>query len=211
MARSSLRAIPVSGKCGVETAPFRKPRRSRRPRNRPSRGASGPFTLRTVPGDRESLFTVRTVSASGIRFGTTIGVSSRRSRRPASEERGKNMGIIRGDLSVLSLANLVQVLVLDRSVGLLTLESGSERRVLRISPTGVRLVRGSQRCHRLERVLRRTIAALSKGNDEFSVRIGRLVREWMHEEICELFTWLRGTFMFEKAELRTVLDEGPFR
>jgi len=120
------------------------------------------------------------------------------------------MGIIRGDLSVLSLANLVQVLVLDRSVGLLTLESGTERRVLRISPTGVRLVRGSQRCHRLERVLRRTIAALSQGDDEFSVRVGRLVREWMHEEICELFTWLRGTFTFEKAEPGTVLEEGPF-
>ena len=120
------------------------------------------------------------------------------------------MGVIRGDLSVLSLANLVQVLVLDRSVGLLTLESGNDRRVLRISPTGVRLVRGSQRCHRLERVLRRTIAALSQGDDEFSVRVGRLVREWMHEEICELFTWLRGTFTFEKAEAGTVLEEGPF-
>jgi hypothetical protein len=120
------------------------------------------------------------------------------------------MGIIRGDLSVLSLANLVQLLVLDRSVGLLTLESGNDRRVLRISPTGIRLVRGSQRCHRLERALRRTIGMLSQPGDEFDARVRRLLQEWMHEEICELFTWLRGTFRFEKAEAGTLPEEGPF-
>ena len=61
------------------------------------------------------------------------------------------MAAIRGDLSVLSIANLVQALVLDRSGGLLTVESGTDRRILRVSPAGIRLVRGSQRCHRLER------------------------------------------------------------
>ncbi|HLY07956.1 MAG TPA: DUF4388 domain-containing protein [Planctomycetota bacterium] len=120
------------------------------------------------------------------------------------------MGTIHGDLSVLSLANLVQVLVLDRSVGLLTLECGNDRRILRISPTGVRLVRGSQRCHRLERVLRRTFGVLPPPSDEFGARIGRLVQEWMHEEICELFTWQRGTFKFEKAEAGSAPEEGPF-
>lgn len=120
------------------------------------------------------------------------------------------MGIIRGDLSVLSLANLVQVLVLDRSVGLLTVECGNDLRILRISATGVRLVRGSQRCHRLERALRRTIGALSSTGDEFSLRIGRLVQEWMHEEICELFTWLRGSFTFEKLNPGSTFEEGPF-
>jgi len=120
------------------------------------------------------------------------------------------MGVIRGDLSVLSMANLVQLLVLDRSVGLLTLECGTDRRILRISPTGIRLVRGSQRCHRLERALRRTIGILAQPGDEFDARIRRLVQEWMHEEICELFTWQRGTFRFEKAEAGRLPEEGPF-
>lgn len=120
------------------------------------------------------------------------------------------MGIIGGDLSVLSLANLVQLLVLDRAAGLLTIESGPDRRVLRISPTGIRLVRGSQRCHRLERVLRRMISIQAEPSDEFSLHIGRLVREWMLEEICELFTWPRGTFKFEKAGAGESPEEGPF-
>lgn len=120
------------------------------------------------------------------------------------------MAAIRGDLSVLSLANLVQVLVLDRSTGLLTIDVGTDRRILRVSPTGIRLMRGSQRCHRLERVLRRSISILSQPSDDFSVRIGRLVQEWMLEEICELFTWSRGTFTFEKEEAGGTSEEGPF-
>jgi len=127
------------------------------------------------------------------------------------------MGIIRGDLSVLSIANLVQALVLDRSTGLLTIESGTDRRILRVSPTGIRLVRGSQRCHRLERLLRR-IGRFTEPSESFTIRGGmpsrgslaHLVQDWMLEEICDLFTWSRGTFTFEKAGAGELLDEGPF-
>jgi hypothetical protein len=128
------------------------------------------------------------------------------------------MGAIRGDLSVLSLANLVQALVLDRSKGLLTLESGTDRRILRVSPTGIRLVRGSQRCHRLERLLRRVGWTSTDSPEDPATRsnlfnraaVARLVREWMLEEICDLFTWSRGMFVFEKADPADVLEEGPF-
>jgi hypothetical protein len=128
------------------------------------------------------------------------------------------MAAIRGDLSVLSLANLVQALVLDRSSGLLTLEAGADQRVLRISPLGIRLVRGSQRCHRLERLLRRVGRFSSAASDDpapaghllSQEAVARLVREWMFEEICELFTWSRGTFTFEKAARADALESGPF-
>lgn len=120
------------------------------------------------------------------------------------------MAAIHGDLTVLSLANLVQLLVQDGSVGLLTIESGGDRRVLRVTSSGIRLVRGSQRCHRLERALRRFVVLDLPPSDEFSNRISRLVREWMLEEICELFTWLRGSFTFEKAGAGDVPEEGPF-
>lgn len=120
------------------------------------------------------------------------------------------MGAIRGDLSVLSIANLVQALVLDRSYGRLTVESGTDRRVLRVAPTGIRLIRGSQRCHRLERLLRRLGRTSPDPSDFFSMRVARLVRDWMLEEICELFTWTRGVFTFEKADPGRPLEEGPF-
>src|SRR5688500_12865307 len=120
---------------------------------------------------------------------------------------GRTMAAIRGDLTVLSIANLVQALVLDRSTGLLTIDAGTDRRILRVSPSGIRLVRGSQRCHRLERLLRRlgrfssvpSEDGASHGNLLSQKAVSRLVQEWMFEEICELFTWSRGTFLFEKA------------
>lgn len=125
------------------------------------------------------------------------------------------MGAITGDLSVLSITNLVQALVLDRSEGILTIESGNDCRRLRVTPAGIRLVRGSQRCHRLERLLRR-FGRLSPGSaDDTAILsnrklVARLVQEWMFEEICELFTWSRGTFHFEKAAPGEILPQGPF-
>src|SRR5262245_16160212 len=86
--------------------------------------------------------------------------------------RGGTMSAIRGDLSVLSIANLVQALVLDRATGLLTVESGTDRRILKVSPAGIRLVRGSQRCHRLERLLRRLPSPRA---------VAHLVQDWMLE------------------------------
>lgn len=109
------------------------------------------------------------------------------------------MRAIHGDLSVLSLANLVQALVLNRSAGVLTVESGLERRVLRVSPKGLRLVRGSSRCHRFERLLRSLKAAPSEDTPAPLLNPGtsaRLMGEWMLEEICELLTWSSGTFAF---------------
>jgi hypothetical protein len=127
------------------------------------------------------------------------------------------MAAIRGDLSVLSIANLVQALVLDRATGLLTLESGTDRRILRLSPDKIRLIRGSQRCHRLERLLRK-LGRFTEPAEGFTLRggmpsrraIGHLVRDWMLEEICELFTWSRGTFVFQKALPGEQVEEGPF-
>jgi hypothetical protein len=127
------------------------------------------------------------------------------------------MAAIRGDLSVLSIANLVQALVLDRATGILTLESGTDRRILRLSPDKIRLIRGSQRCHRLERLLRK-LGRFTEPAEGFTLRggmpsrraIGHLVRDWMLEEICELFTWSRGTFVFQKALPGEQVEEGPF-
>jgi len=112
------------------------------------------------------------------------------------------MAAIRGDLSVLSVANLVQALALDHATGVLALQSGNDRRALRIGPGGIRLVRGSHHCQRLDKLLRR------KGRDSFMLT--HLSREWMLSEICDLFTWSRGTFAFEKEEPAELSETGPF-
>lgn len=128
------------------------------------------------------------------------------------------MRFLQGDLSVLSLANLLQALVLNHSSGVLTLEAGLERRVLRVGPTGIRLIRGSQRCHRFERLLRglRSVPAGPPGEDTPAPFASpeattRLMSEWMLEEICELLTWARGTFrfhpFFDPAQQQ---EDGPF-
>lgn len=113
------------------------------------------------------------------------------------------MGIIRGDLSVLGVANLLQCLALGRCEGLLTLELGAHQKALRLESAGLRLVRGSRRSLRLEKLLRRVgpVASTSDlpGGAPSLESIGRLVREWMLDEICDLFTWTRGTFRFQEG------------
>lgn len=116
------------------------------------------------------------------------------------------MADIHGDLSVLSLANLVQALVMDRSTGILTVQAGTDRRVVRIGREGIRLLQGSHRCQRLERLLRR----LPRGGMPSPRAITHLVQDWMLEEICDLFTWTKGEFRFEKAIASEALEEGPF-
>jgi hypothetical protein len=124
------------------------------------------------------------------------------------------MRAIHGDLSILSPAHLVQALVQSRSAGLLTVECGLERRVLRVSPQGLRLVRGSQRCHRFERLLRGLRGAPSEDtpppllNPDASARV---MGEWMLEEICDLLTWTSGTFAFHPFfDPSQEKEEGPF-
>jgi hypothetical protein len=114
------------------------------------------------------------------------------------------MASVRGDLSLVKVSNLVQALVLDRSTGLLTLESGDDQRVLRLSPSGIRLLRGSKRCHRLGRLLRRL------GRSTSDETASRLVQGWMFEEICELLTWSRGTFTYRKVDPSQIAESGPF-
>jgi hypothetical protein len=120
------------------------------------------------------------------------------------------MAAIHGDLSVLTISNLIQALVLDRCTGLLTVETGTDRRILRISPAGIRLVRGSQRSHRLERMLHRLGRTPAPSVVPRTEAIAHLVQDWILEETCDLFTRRRGTFRFETTSAAEQGDDGPF-
>lgn len=121
------------------------------------------------------------------------------------------MDCLQGDLSVLGLGNLLQALVANRSAGVMTLEAGLERRVLRVCPAGIRLVRGSARCHEIERLLRGAPGDETPAPFLNPAAASRLMNEWMHEEICELLGWTRGTFrfhpFFDPAQQQ---EAGPF-
>lgn len=109
------------------------------------------------------------------------------------------MAAIRGDLSVLSLAQLLQALVQNRKAGLLTVQSGLDRRVLRVGTSGLRLVRGSRRCHGFERLLRDARSAPSENTPAPFLNpaaTARLMAEWMLEDISEILSWPGGTFEF---------------
>ena len=121
------------------------------------------------------------------------------------------MAAIQGDLSILSLGQLLQALVLGRSSGLLSVASGLECRALRVSPAGIRLVRGSRRCHRFERQLRGAGGEDTPAPFPNPETAARLMGEWMIAEICELLTWTRGTFQFHPfVDPAQEFEEGPF-
>jgi hypothetical protein len=121
------------------------------------------------------------------------------------------MGAIHGDLSILSLRQLLQALVLDGSSGLLSVASGLERRVLRVSPAGIRLVRGSRRCHRFERLLRGAPGDDTPSPFPNPEATARVMGEWMLDEICEVLTWTRGTYQFNPFfDPAQELEAGPF-
>jgi hypothetical protein len=112
------------------------------------------------------------------------------------------MAILRGDLAVLGFANLLQVLVQSGCEGLLTLDFGAYRKVLRLSAPGVRLLRGSKRSGVLDRLIHRanTAAPASPGAPDARPALEPVIREWLLEEVCEVFRWSRGTFTFEPGE-----------
>jgi hypothetical protein len=120
------------------------------------------------------------------------------------------MAAISGDLSVLTISNLVQALVLDRCTGFLTVDTGTDRRILRISPAGIRLVRGSQRCHRLERMLHRLGRTPAPAVIPSPEAVAHLVQAWILEETCDLFSRRRGTFRFETTSAAEQGSDGPF-
>lgn len=102
------------------------------------------------------------------------------------------MGTLRGDLPVLGVATLLQSLALSKCVGHLTCESVNHPKVFFVHEGGLRLVRGSKRCQRLEQLLRR----IGPVNREAAERI---VLEWTLEELCDLMGWTRGTFRFQEG------------
>jgi hypothetical protein len=108
------------------------------------------------------------------------------------------MGTIRGDLSVLGIANLLQSLSLNPSEGFLILEGATHEKAFYLHDRKVRLVHGSRRCARLERFLRR-VGPVSSHSPAGREALRHILHEWLIEEMSEVFGWLRAGFQFHEG------------
>ncbi len=126
------------------------------------------------------------------------------------------MGRVKGDLEVLGIANLLQILTMNRCEGYLTLSMDDQKKVIQFGPSGIRLLSGARRVSPLGEILLRTrkitrpqlveiLLEQPKSGmplGEFVIRRGILtkdvidnaLREQVSDEIYDLFTWTHGTF-----------------
>lgn len=125
---------------------------------------------------------------------------------------------ITGDLGLVGIANLLQLLSSSQAQGRLTISAGDARKVIGFAADGIRLLQGVRRTNPLGEVLLRTrkitpsqleeILAEQRGSKQ---RLGDLLaergiitrealetalREQAAEEIYDLFTWAEAVFEF---------------
>lgn len=128
------------------------------------------------------------------------------------------MGKIRGDVDVLGIANLLQVLSNNGCEGYLTIAQDGQKKVIEFTSRGIRLVSGARRTNPLGEILLRSGKITREQLDDLLVQqrktekpLGEIVaeagllpkavidsalREQVSEEIYDLFTWMEATFEF---------------
>ena len=134
-----------------------------------------------------------------------------------------------GDLGILGLANLLQVVNMSQSRGILSLTNGNQKALIQFCTEGLRLVSGAGRAIPLGRILVRSGKITSEQLDELlsaqkrtGQRLGDLIieeglvseadmnqalREQVAEEIYELFAWDAARFYFAESD-NDVLPNG---
>lgn len=142
------------------------------------------------------------------------------------------MGLIKGDLDLVGIAQLLQTLSAAKCRGVLTISRREVQKVIDFGIEGIRLVSGVQRTNPLGEILVRTgkvtlaeLEALLAEQRASGKRLGQVVvergivsqealefalREQVSEEIFDLFTWVGATFGFN-TDRRTLeaVTPGP--
>jgi CheY-like chemotaxis protein len=128
------------------------------------------------------------------------------------------MGTIKGDVEVLGISNLLQMLSMAGCKGFLSIFQDSQKKVIHFQDEGIRLVSGARRTNPLGEILMRTGKITRDQLDELlaeqrrtATPLGEIVsrrgildpaviqsalREQVAEEIYDLFTWSGATFQF---------------
>lgn len=127
-----------------------------------------------------------------------------------------------GDLGILGLGNLLQVITMSNGRGFLTISQGEDKKTIQFAAAGFRLVSGIRRALPLGQILLRTgrltkdqLESLLAEQRQTQRRLGDLViekgfvtregieaalRDQVSEEIYELFAWPEGRFYFAESE-----------
>jgi two-component system chemotaxis response regulator CheY len=142
------------------------------------------------------------------------------------------MGQIKGDVEVLGISNLLQMLSMAGCKGYLTIVLEGQKKVIHFQDDGIRLVSGARRTNPLGEILMRTGKITRDQLDELlaeqrrtATALGEIVsrrgildpaviqsalREQVAEEIYDLFTWSGANFFFQEAAgFSAPVDTGP--
>jgi CheY-like chemotaxis protein len=142
------------------------------------------------------------------------------------------MGRIHGDVQVLGISNLLQMLSMNHCRGFLIVNQEGHKKVIHFLDEGIRLVSGARRTNPLGEILMRTGRISREQLDELLAEqrrtgtpLGEIVsqrsilappvidaalREQVAEEIYDLFTWSDATFDFmESDDAPPPPDNGP--
>jgi hypothetical protein len=138
------------------------------------------------------------------------------------------MGILKGDVDILGLGNLLQLLSMNKREGVLTVVRANDRKTIHFAPSSIRLLSSTmRRINRLGKILLRRkritkedLVALLKEQKLLGWKLGQIavtsglvkkkdieeaLREQIEEEIFDMFMWSEAAFEF--AEGRTVRAE----
>jgi hypothetical protein len=142
------------------------------------------------------------------------------------------MRALRGDIDILGLGNLLQLLSLNKTEGILTIVQKDDRKAIHFGPQGIRLLSSTmRRINKLGKILlrRRSITredldALLKEQKLLGWKLGQIaltsglvkkkeVEEALHEqieeEIFDLFMWHDASFEFVEGKAPKEDDDNP--
>ena len=134
------------------------------------------------------------------------------------------MGVLKGNVDILGLGNLLQLLSMNKREGVLTLLLGEDRKAIHFGPEGIRLLSSTmKRVNRLGKILLRRkrlsssdLEGLLKEQKLLGWKLGQIattsglvkrediedaLREQIEEEIFDIFMWNDAAFTFHEGQV----------
>lgn len=161
--------------------------------------------------------------------------ASRRARRPAARPKSSGARILKGHVDLMGLGNLLQLLTMNKTDGMLDVVRGREKMSISFGAEGIRLLASSvPRIKRLSKIARKistpklitperlkrllgkekllgwTLGHVVFANEQLSTeKIQEALRLQVEEEILDLFVWDKALFTFEEGRPKRAQLESP--
>ena len=142
------------------------------------------------------------------------------------------MRSLKGDVDILGLGNILQLLSFNKTEGILTVVQSSEKKTIHFGPQGIRLLSSSmRRINKLGKILLRRhsitkddLDALLKEQKLLGWKLGQIaltsglvkkedieeaLREQVEEEIFDLFMWSNAAFEFAEGKAPREEPDNP--